>query len=63
MRIKISDCEFGFGQEDIIELDEILAENGEDEELMAALPRVLAGETVMVGDELTQMFWLSVVQS
>lgn len=61
MKLKVSDCEFGFGQESIHDLAESIEEHGDDGEFMAALPRLYNGERVMIGGGATPLLWIELV--
>ena len=49
MLIRISDTEHFDAAEQFIDLAELLAANPDDGELLAAVPRLEAGETVVLG--------------
>jgi hypothetical protein len=49
MLIRIADTEYCDGAEQFREIDELLGANPDDAELIAALPRLEAGETVVLG--------------
>jgi hypothetical protein len=49
MLIRIADTEYPDAAEQFIDLAELLGANPDDDELIAAVPRIEAGETVVLG--------------
>jgi hypothetical protein len=49
MLIRIADTEYLDAAEQFIDLNDLLAANPDDAELIAAVPRLKAGETVVLG--------------
>jgi len=62
-RIIVRDSESGcdFGNERIHDLSVLMEVCSDDEELMLVIPRVLAGETVMIGGGAQPLLWLRMV--
>jgi len=58
MLVRIADTEYCDGAEELIDLNELLAANPDDGELIAAVPRIEAGETVVFGGGATPLVFM-----
>ena len=61
MLIRIADTEYCDGAEQFTDLHELLAANPDDAELIAAVPRLEAGEVVVFGGGATPLLFMQAV--